>query len=388
MSDASPTAADPTPRLVHLADYAQQRAGSFIPMLAASFAAARARGWRVEAVFPAEVEDAPWVGDLADAGVRLHFWPERGRRARASRLKRELASDLGPTVLHTHFTGWDVPAVLAARSWGDTAVVWHLHTTLGPSPAAKLRNMAKFAVLGRNVVALLCPAENIATDARRRLARRERVHFVPSAVYADDLPLLDAEFRRDARAALGVPADATVLLHFGWHWHLKGGDIFLEVVKDLIDRGLPRVAALERGADAAVAGAAIERLGLSEVVRVMPMVPDIRTLFGAADVLVTSSRSEGMAYAVLESLCCGTPVVATDIPGHAYIGEQVEACRITASDPPAIADGVVATLDRGAEQASAEAKEARAWIVANLGVEANAERLMAMYEEALEGLKQ
>jgi len=386
MSEAFSTTAGTSPRLVHLAEYGQPRAGSFIPMLSASFAAAKARGWRVEAVFPDDVEDAPWVERLADAGVRLHFCPVRGRRARANWLRRELGGDPGPTVLHTHFTGWDLPAVVAARSWGATAVIWHLHTTLGPSLLARLRNMAKFAVLGRGVSMFLCPAENIAADARRRLARGDRVHFVPSAVYAEDLPLLDAEFRRDARAALEVPEDATVLLHFGWHWHLKGGDIFLEVVKDLASREVPRLLGLERGADVSIAAPEIERLGLGEVVRVVPMVPDIRTLFGAADVLVTSSRSEGMAYAVLESLCCGTPVVATDIPGHAYIGRQVDACRITAGDPQAIADGVVAMLDRGPERASIEAQEARDWIVANLGVEANAERLMTMYGEALEGL--
>ena len=27
--------------------------------------------------------------------------------------------------------------------------------------------------------------------------------------------------------------DATVLLHFGWHWYLKGGDIFLGTVAEL-----------------------------------------------------------------------------------------------------------------------------------------------------------
>jgi glycosyltransferase involved in cell wall biosynthesis len=361
-------------RLIQMAEYGEQRPGSFIPMLAAVFTAARQRGWACDAVFPAGVEEAPWVGDLRAVGAEVHFCPVKGRRARSRWLRSRFGSDRGPTLVHTHFTGWDVPAISAFGARRDAAIVWHLHTTLGTSVAAKARNAVKFATLGRRVSAFLCPAENIAADARARLAPRGRVHFVPSAVRLESFPLLSAEERREARAALDVPADATVLLHFGWHWYLKGGDIFLATVAELRSRGRTDLLGIERGGDDA--GPEIAALGLTDVVRVQPVVPESRALFALADVLVTSSRSEGMAYAVLESLCSGTPVVATDIPGHAYIGEHTAACRIVRQDPAAIADGIVATLQRSPEVAAREAAEAREWIGANLSVEANAARLM------------
>ena len=73
-------------------------------------------------------------------------------------------------------------------------------------------------------------------------------------------------------------------------------------------------------------------LGIADRFRLIPPVEDVRTVHGAADVMVSSSREEGMAYAVLESLASGTAVVATAIPGHAVIGEQVDACRLTSID--------------------------------------------------------
>jgi glycosyltransferase involved in cell wall biosynthesis len=370
----SATPAASRARLIQMAEYGEQRPGSFIPMLIAVFGAARDRGWAIDAVFPTTVEGAPWVGGLREAGVEVHFCPTNGRRARSRWLEETFPDDGLPTVIHTHFTGWDVPAVSAFGRRRDTVIVWHLHTTLGTSLGAKARNALKFATLGRRVSAMLCPAENIAADARARLASRKKVHFVPSAVRLESFPLLGEEERRDARARLGIPADATVLLHFGWHWYLKGGDIFLATVSEMRSRGHRDLLGIERGGDDA--GPEIAALGLQDVVRVQPMVPESRSLFAVADVLVTSSRSEGMAYAVLEALCCGTPVVATDIPGHAYIGEHVAACRIVRQEPTSIADGVEATLGRSPAEVAREAGQAREWIGGHLGVGANAERLM------------
>ena len=125
--------------------------------------------------------------------------------------------------------------MLAARRLDRAAVVWHIHTTLAKTLAARLRNMAKFASLGRGVSAILCPAPNIAEDVRRRLAPRGRVHFVPSVVDAEEFGLMGDEERLRRREELGISAEATVLLHFGWHWQLKGGDLFLATVKELLD---------------------------------------------------------------------------------------------------------------------------------------------------------
>ena len=373
------------PRLIQVAEYARSRGGSFVPMLLDTLESARTRGWRIGAVFPEEAREAPWIEDFTEIGAAPRFAAAEARSGRARWLEAELRDEPGPTILHTHFTRWDVPAALAARRLDSAAVIWHVHTTLGKTPAAVLRNVAKFATLGRGVAAILCPAPNIADDVSRRLAPRGRVHFLPSVVDVEGFPLLDSGQRLQSRTNLGIAPEATVLLHFGWHWHLKGGDIFMATVKELVEGGAEGLVAIERGS-AEDAEREIAELGLGDVVRVQPMIEDISTLFGAADLMVSSSRDEGMAYTVLEALCCGTPVVATDVPGHLYIGEHVAACRISDREPAALAPAIFEMLERDPTVAGAEALEARDWIANHLGYAANTERLVEIYEEALRPL--
>ena len=133
----------------------------------------RTRGWRVGAVFPEGAQRSALGRGLHRDRVTPRFAAVEGRSAPGQMAARpSCATNPGPTILHTHFTLWDVPAALAARRLDRAAVIWHVHTTLGKTPASVLRNVAKFASLGRGVAAILCPAPNIADDVRRRLAPR------------------------------------------------------------------------------------------------------------------------------------------------------------------------------------------------------------------------
>ena len=52
---------------------------------------------------------------------------------------------------------------------------------------------------------------------------------------------------------------------------------------------------------------------------------DLREYYGAADALVLASSREGMANVLLESLACGTPVVATRVWGTPEVVSVPEA---------------------------------------------------------------
>src|SRR4051812_19411519 len=147
---AGPTSQLPM-RVIHLARYAGPYPGSFISMLRAAATECERRGWRSEAVFDPVAADRPWYAELArELPVRVS--PEGADRAALTAFVRSLlAEDDGPTVVHTHFSGFDLPAAAAARRRPRTAVVWHLHTRLDPGVRVALRNIVKFAVLGRGV---------------------------------------------------------------------------------------------------------------------------------------------------------------------------------------------------------------------------------------------
>lgn len=373
------------PRLVHIAEFDRPHPGSFVPLLAGVLRSAAESGWRTEAILPEPAGRTDWADEIREV-ADLRLAPEsalRSRGARAAWLRGELARDRSPTVVHTHFTRWDVPALLAVRgrTRAETALFWHIHSALSRNPVIVARSSVKFGLLGRGVSGIICPAPNIALGVKQRLAPAGRVHFLPSALDPDLYPLASEADRAAARAELELEAGARVILHFGWHEYLKGTDLFLRMLSELAT-GDDRVLGLVRGHEESSVEEA-RRLGLGEHVRFQPPVDIAAKLFAAADVVVSSSRDEGMAYTVLESLASGTPVVATAIPGHAFVGEEVAACRITSTDIGALARTTAEVLAEPPDERAAQAASGREWIVSNLSVEVISERLLSLYREEL-----
>lgn len=105
----------------------------------------------------------------------------------------------------------------------------------------------------------------------------------------------------------------------------------------------------------------ILRLGLSDRVRLLGPRPHaaLPDLYGAADAMVLASSREGWANVLLESMACGTPVVASNIPGNPeVVRDPAAGLVIEQNTPDGIAAGVrqlFANLpDRAATRAYAE----------------------------------
>jgi glycosyltransferase involved in cell wall biosynthesis len=107
-----------------------------------------------------------------------------------------------------------------------------------------------------------------------------------------------------------------------------------------------------------------EELGLSQRITWHGWLdrPEVRTLYGSADVLVFPSRYEGMPNVVLEALGCGLPVVGTRIAGtEELVQEGRNGFLVEVDDPGALADRV-ATLVRDGELRRRMGAEARRFV--------------------------
>ena len=104
----------------------------------------------------------------------------------------------------------------------------------------------------------------------------------------------------------------------------------------------------------------VQELGLQDRVRLLGARPhaELAALYGAADAMVLASSREGWANVLLESMACGTPVVASDIPGNPEVVQARDAGLIVPRTPEGIAAGVrdlaAAPPDRAATRAYAE----------------------------------
>lgn len=86
-------------------------------------------------------------------------------------------------------------------------------------------------------------------------------------------------------------------------------------------------------------------LGIADRVRLIGARPhaELPDYYGAADMSVLASSREGWANVLLESMACGTPVVASNIWGNPEVVQRIEAGVITDENTP---DGIVRGVRR------------------------------------------
>jgi teichuronic acid biosynthesis glycosyltransferase TuaC len=102
----------------------------------------------------------------------------------------------------------------------------------------------------------------------------------------------------------------------------------------------------------------IAKHGLADRVRLLGARPhaELPSLYGAADALVLASSREGWANVLLEALACGTPVLASQIPGNPEVIQEPAAGRLFApNEPAAIAEGVRTLFAKLPERAATRA---------------------------------
>lgn len=172
----------------------------------------------------------------------------------------------------------------------------------------------------------------------------------------------DQETRSAARATLGLPAEALVVLAVGRQHPVKGYDVLLPAVPAVREQ-FPAVRVLIAGdADRAtpVLQHLVSELELGDAVVFLGHCDDIPALHRVADVFVLSSRVEGMPGALIEALAMGTPIVATDIAPALEVVDDTCAIVVPVDSSAAIAQAITSVFrDPAAGAARAEVGRAR-----------------------------
>lgn len=119
---------------------------------------------------------------------------------------------------------------------------------------------------------------------------------------------------RPLTQARRAPPGWHVLVSVGNLVCLKGHDL---IIKALIDLPSTMLLVIGRGPERSSLEALAQTSGVADRVNFLDPVPQeqLREIYSAADALVLASASEGWPNVLLESMACGTPVIATDIPG-------------------------------------------------------------------------
>lgn len=190
--------------------------------------------------------------------------------------------------------------------------------------------------------------------------------------------------RAACRTALGLPVDASVLVSVGFLVPRKGHDLTLRALACLAEPRRPFLVIAGDGPEEESLRALSDELGLGERVRFLGAVShdELPEVFSAADVSVLASSREGWPNVLLESMACGTPVVATSVHGSPEVVRDETVGRLVDErTPEALAAAIEAALagpyDRDAVREYAE----------SMGWEETSRGLDALFREVVEERK-
>ncbi|MDM4764881.1 glycosyltransferase family 4 protein [Pelomonas sp. SE-A7] len=167
---------------------------------------------------------------------------------------------------------------------------------------------------------------------------------------------------QEAREALGLKGPGPWIISVGYLIERKGHHLTIEALAQLAPR-LPeaRLVFVGQGEEEGALRALAQQLGVADRVIFAGPQPntELYRWYSAADLFVLASSREGWANVLLESMACGTPVVASSIWGTPEVVTDPRVGQLVEQRTgPAFAEGIAAQLakatDRGLVRRYAE----------------------------------
>ena len=230
-----------------------------------------------------------------------------------------------------------VPLVLrASRHPHRSLPRWNLAQRLA-EPVKRRRAVTRYARADA-IVALSADGES---SLRHLLGRR------PARIVTILNPVVERILPPDAGRMRDRAVDAPLILGVGRLVKQKDFATLLRAFARLRAERPARLVLLGEGPERGRLQALAGRLGIAGDVAMPGEVRNVAAWLGRADLLVSSSRWEGMQAAPIEALAAGCPVVATDCPGGAR--ETLDGGRlgrlVPVRDPTAMARAMRDQLD-------------------------------------------
>ena len=296
---------------------------------------------------------------------------------------RALVREKRIDIIHAHEHKTDLLALLVARLEGvialSTAHGWTGHS---------FKERRLYYPLDRWLLVrfphVIAVSEEIRQVLIRRGARPERITTVLNSIDPEAF-WRDRAREPEARAALGLPADATVLGAVGRAEPQKRFDLLVNVFAGLApSRPNLQLVIAGDGSTLAALRAQVAGLGaLASRIHLLGHRTDVPFLHHAFDVFVQASDYEGTPNAVLEAMALGTPLVATRAGGTEEIAFDGVHGRLVAIDDTDGLGRAIAELCDRPDYARTLAAAARARVEGELSFANRVAKVERIYERLM-----
>jgi D-inositol-3-phosphate glycosyltransferase len=264
-------------------------------------------------------------------------------------------------IIHSHYWLSGVVGDRVQRLWGcPHLTMFHTlgrvknKTTAGESePARRIDHEHRLVGAVQGIV-VPCRGEQKYLENHYG-APSEKVRVIPCGVNMDRFRPME---KKRVRSLLKIDDQSLVILFVGRFAPVKGMDVLLAAVAKLVPC-YPRLQLVVVGGDGPGADSTraltdqAEILGVASHLRLAGRVDhdDVPLFYNAADFLALPSFYESFGLVTLESLACGTPVVATLTGGaNSIISEGLNGTLIPHPDIPSLAQGLERMLTQVQQQ--------------------------------------
>jgi glycosyltransferase involved in cell wall biosynthesis len=211
-----------------------------------------------------------------------------------------------------------------------------------------------------------------------------RIDVIPRGRDSVALGECSADRAIRVRKSLGVSTEPVILVA-ARHEQQKGVDILIDAIP-LVRDVVPDVRVLIAGREGnrtVQLKQQVSKLELEPTVTFLGRRQDVADLLCGADVLAMPSRWEGLGSVLLEAMCVGTPIVASDLPAvRESLTHGQTAILIPPEDPVILAKGLLEVLTNH-HAALTRATAARQHFTDHFAMPAVADRMRGFYERAL-----
>ncbi len=293
--------------VLHFADFKSPCRGNFINSLEALRAELEKAGKEFVYLFPAATANRDWAQELSRQAT-VYFLS--GNMLKDIVAVRKIIKRHSIGIIHSHFykLPYEFAFDIASLFMGVRRAV-HLHCALYIHSGIG-RFIEKTVLKGKTFIGC---SEKLTNDAKKYYPSNP-AYTAKNAIW---FPRLE-EFEVLDKTSLGLSESAKTLMMFGFLYEVKGVDIALEAVSELIENGedLQLILILTSNIEE-IKGKITKRFGsIPAWLHLLPPRNDITSYYNLCDAFLAPSRSEGLPYSVLEASYLKLPVVHSDIPAH------------------------------------------------------------------------
>lgn len=289
--------------------------------------------------------DTEFVKAARDQGLEVNVIPERFRfDTSVIPALRRIVVRQAPDIVLTHQVKSHLLMKLSRLSQQFPWVAFHHGYTTTDRKMRAYNLLNRWSLPAADGVVTVCEA--FARELSLAGVQRKRIHVQHNSIRTEPSGSLDEA--KLLRRRLGISDEEAVVLTVG-RLSREKAHMDLLVAFNQLRTNYPdtqaRLVIVGEGPERGRLAASVNSFGLNDQVTFIGEVMNVQPYYGAADVFVLPSHSEGSPYVLLEAMAAKVPIVATAVGGvPEIITHEESALLVPSREPRAMASAIAQVL--------------------------------------------